>query len=85
MILLLLSQDVLVVKVVLVLSGCAGCDGGVTVVPESTGCDVSQDLLVEHMVVLQQPHSAFEADRVQHALADLWERAGQGRLDRVED
>ena len=34
-----LSQDVLVVKVVLVLSGCAGCDGGVTVVLGYAGCE----------------------------------------------
>ena len=48
-----------------------------------------QDLLVEHMMVHQQPSSAFEADRVQHAfwkefihhhaLAYLWERTGHGR------
>ena len=50
---------------------------------------LSQDLLVEYMMVNLQPPSAFEADRVQHAswkecihhsaLADLWERKGQVR------
>ena len=50
-----------------------------------------KDLLVEHMIVHQQPPSAFEADRVQHAswkefihhktLAYLWERTGPGGSD----
>ena len=50
---------------------------------------LSQDLLVERMIVHGQPPSAFEADGVQHAswkvfihhnaLADLWERTGQVR------
>ena len=50
---------------------------------------LSEDLLVEHMIVHQQPPSVFEADGVQsaswkefihhHALAYLWERTGHGR------
>ena len=50
---------------------------------------LSQDLPVEYIIVHQQPPPAFEADRVQYAsrkefihhnaLADLWQRTGQGR------
>ena len=68
MVVLQFSQDLMVVLVVL---------------------QTSQDLLVEHMIVHQQPPSVFEADGVQsaswkefihhNALADLWERTGQGR------
>ena len=77
MVVLQLSQDVLAVMEALQLSR--------DVLLVMVVLQLSQDLLVEHMMVHQQPSSAFEADRVQHALADLWERAGRGRLDMVED
>ena len=54
---------------------------------------LSQDLLVEHIMVHQQPPSGFEADRVQHSslkdcihhnvLAGLWNE--KGKVGRVED
>ena len=50
---------------------------------------LSQDLLVEYIMVHYQPPSTFEADKVQHAfwkecihhnvLADRMERTGKGR------
>ena len=80
-----LSQNVMVVMVVLQLSR----DELVVLVV----LQFSQDLLVDPIMVHQQPPSAFEADRVQHeswrkcihhdALADQWNE--QGKVDRVED